>query len=101
MTATVGGGYAVDFHAKLSVLQAFSICVAILHGTETPAAAMEAKTEHLPECNSLQSLLDDEVKFLIEAITKEKKKVSKRAVAIPPSYVVNPPSLQLLEFRHR
>ncbi|GMJ04409.1 hypothetical protein like AT4G11450 [Hibiscus trionum] len=91
MTATVGG-YAVDFHAKLSVLQAFCICVAILHGTETPGAAVEAKTEHLPECNSLQSLFDDEVKFLIEAVTEEKKKkkVSKRAVAIPPSYVINP-----------
>ncbi|KAK8494627.1 hypothetical protein V6N12_005756 [Hibiscus sabdariffa] len=92
MTAAVGG-YAVDFHAKLSVLQAFSICVAILHGTETPAAAGEAQTENFPECNSLQSLLDDEVKFLIEAVTEEKKKkkVSKRAVASPPSYVINPP----------
>ncbi|KAE8732428.1 putative mitochondrial carrier protein [Hibiscus syriacus] len=91
MSATEGG-YAVDFHAKLSVLQAFSICVAILHGTETPTAAAEAQTQHFSNCDSLQSL-DDEVKFLIEAVTEEKKKkkVSKRAVAIPPPYVINPP----------
>ncbi|KAE8677982.1 Mitochondrial substrate carrier family protein isoform 1 [Hibiscus syriacus] len=94
MSATEGG-YAVDFHAKLFVLQAFSICVAILHGTETPTAAAEAQTQHLSKCDSLQSLLDDEVKFLIEAVTEEeeKKKVSKRAVAIPPTYVINPPPL--------
>ncbi|GMJ04789.1 hypothetical protein like AT4G11450 [Hibiscus trionum] len=87
----IEGGYAVDFHAKLSVLQAFSICVAILHGTETSIAAGEAQTEHLSKCNSLKSLLEDEVRFLIEAVTEEKKKVSKRAVAIPSSYVINPP----------
>ncbi|KAE8690214.1 hypothetical protein F3Y22_tig00110909pilonHSYRG00010 [Hibiscus syriacus] len=90
LTATEGG-YAVDFHAKLSVLQAFSICVSILHGTETPAAAVEAQTEHLSECNSLKSLVDDEVKLLIEAVKEKKKKVSKRAVANPLSYVINPP----------
>ncbi|MBA0552851.1 hypothetical protein Golob_023627 [Gossypium lobatum] len=92
MTA-IEGGYAVDFHAKLSALQAFSICVAILHGSETPKATGEPQTNHLPECNSLKSFLEDEVKFLIEAVTEEekKKKAGKRAIPIPPSYVINPP----------
>ncbi|KAB2038899.1 hypothetical protein ES319_D03G175800v1 [Gossypium barbadense] len=92
MTA-IEGGYAVDFHAKLSALQAFSICVAILHGSETPTATGEPQTNHLPECNSLKSFLEDEVKFLIEAVTEEekKKKAGKRAMPIPPSYVINPP----------
>ncbi|XWS49947.1 hypothetical protein CRYUN_Cryun12cG0046200 [Craigia yunnanensis] len=90
MTA-IEGGYAVDFHSKLSTLQAFSICVAILHGTETSAAAGEAQSKHLSQCNSLK-VLEEEVKFLIETITEEeKKKVTKKVEAIPPSYVINPP----------
>lgn len=91
MTA-IEGEYAVDFHAKLSALQAFSICVAILHGSEIPTATGEPQTKHLPECNSLKSFLEDEVKFLIESVTEEKKnKAGKRAVPIPPSYMINPP----------
>ena len=93
MTA-IEGGYAVDFHAKLSTLQAFSICVAILHGTETSAAAGEAQSKHLSQCNSLKVLIEEEVKFLIEAVTEEeKKKVNKKVEAIPSisSYVINPP----------
>ncbi|KAM1097191.1 hypothetical protein ACFX19_014878 [Malus domestica] len=39
MTMVEEGHYAVDFHAQLSTLQAFSTCVSILHGTETFAAA--------------------------------------------------------------
>ncbi|XP_017972164.1 PREDICTED: uncharacterized protein LOC108661066 isoform X1 [Theobroma cacao] len=90
MTA-IEGGYAVDFHAKLSTLQAFSICVAILHGTETSAGAGEAQSKHLSHCNSLKVLIEEEVKFLIESVTGEEKKVSKKVEAIPPSYVINPP----------
>ncbi|XVE57891.1 hypothetical protein DITRI_Ditri04bG0126500 [Diplodiscus trichospermus] len=91
MTA-IEGGYAVDFHAKLSTLQAFSICVAILHGTETSAAAGEAQNKHLSQCNSLKALIEEEVKFLIESVTEEeKKKVNKKVEAIPSSYVINPP----------
>ncbi|OMO79515.1 hypothetical protein CCACVL1_13610 [Corchorus capsularis] len=92
MTA-IEGGYAVDFHVKLSALQAFSICVAILHGTETSAAAAgEAQSNHLSDCNSLKMLIQEEVKYLIEAVTEEgRKKVSKKVEVIPPSYVINPP----------
>ncbi|XVE64839.1 hypothetical protein DITRI_Ditri07aG0134300 [Diplodiscus trichospermus] len=91
MTATEGG-YAVDFHAKLSTLQAFSICVAILHGTET-SAAVEAQS------NSLKVLIKEGVKFLIEAVTEaEEKKASKKVEAIPLSYVINPPFSPIARF---
>ncbi|XVF51481.1 hypothetical protein PTKIN_Ptkin04bG0188700 [Pterospermum kingtungense] len=90
MTA-IEGGYAVDFHAKLSTLQAFSICVAVLHGTETSAAAGESQSERLSQCNSLKVLIGEEVKCLIEAVTAEKKKVYRKVEAIPPSYLINPP----------
>ncbi|KAJ0105746.1 hypothetical protein Patl1_17727 [Pistacia atlantica] len=86
------GWYAVDFHAQLSTLQAFSICVAILHGTETPFPAGQEKSMPLPHCNSLKMLIEEEVKFLIDAVTEdEKKKVTKRMEEMPPSYVINPP----------
>ncbi|XP_031278417.1 uncharacterized protein LOC116136889 [Pistacia vera] len=86
------GWYAVDFHAQLSTLQAFSICVAILHGTETPFAAGQEKSMPLPHCNSLKMLIEEEVKFLIDAVTEdEKNKVTKRMEEMPPSYVINPP----------
>ncbi|XWS38367.1 hypothetical protein CRYUN_Cryun19dG0125200 [Craigia yunnanensis] len=88
---TIEGGYAVDFHAKLSTLQAFSICVAILHGTETSAAAGEAQSKYLSKSNSLKLLIEEEVKFLIEAVTEEEKKKVSKVEAIPPSYLINPP----------
>lgn len=89
MTA-IEGGYAIDFHAKLSTLQAFSICVAILHGTETSAAAGEAQSKRLSQCNSLKELIEEEVKSLIESVTEEKK-VGKKVETLPPSCVINPP----------
>lgn len=97
MTA-IEGGYAIDFHAKLSTLQAFSICVAVLHCTETSAAANgETASKHSSQYNSLKMLIEEEVKSLIKAVTEEetkkkkKKKVSKKVEAIPPSYVIDPP----------
>lgn len=85
------GWYAVDFHAQLSTLQAFSICVAILHGTETSVARQEKRMQ-LPHCNSLKMIIEEEVKFLIEAVTEEeKKKVTRRMEESPPPYVINPP----------
>ncbi|EEF51192.1 conserved hypothetical protein [Ricinus communis] len=88
------GKYAVDFHAQLSTLQAFSICVAILHGAEASSSTGEEKSKQLPHCNSLKVLIEEEVQFLIEAVTKEeekKKKVSKKMEDIKKSYVLNPP----------
>lgn len=92
MTMVEDGRYAVDFHAQLSTLQAFSMCVSILHGTETSAAAtgLEENTQ-LSQCSSLK-VLKEEVKFLIEAVTEgEKKKVAKRVKKIQPCYTLDPP----------
>lgn len=93
MTMVEDGQYAVDFHAQLSTLQAFSMCVSILHGTETSAAAAGTeRNNQLSQCNSLK-VLKEEVKFLIEAVTEgeKKKKVAKRVKKIQPSYVLDPP----------
>ncbi|KAL5552074.1 hypothetical protein UlMin_002250 [Ulmus minor] len=92
MTIIEEGLYAVDFHAQLSTLQAFSMCVAILHGTETSVGAGEEQDKQLSQCNSLKVLIEDEVKLLIEAVTEEEKRnVTKRVRQIPPSYVLKPP----------
>ena len=91
MTVIEEGLYAVDFHAQLSTLQAFSICVAILHGTETTIDAVEERYKELPQGSSLKVLIEEDVKFLIEAVTAEKRNVTKRVKEIPPSFVLNPP----------
>lgn len=85
------GQYAVDFHAQLSTLQAFSICVAVLHDTEASAAFAPERTLQLSQCNSLKALIEEEVKFLIDAVTEEEKKVAKKVKEISPSYLLNPP----------
>lgn len=41
------GEYEVDFHAQLSTLQAFSICVSILHGTEATDAVGQSRDDKL------------------------------------------------------
>ncbi|KAM3001380.1 uncharacterized protein LOC126626488 [Malus sylvestris] len=92
MTMVEEGHYAVDFHARLSTLQAFSTCVAILHGTETSAAAGQERNTQLSQCSSLKVVIEEEVKYLIEAVMEgEKKEVAKRVKKIQPSYVLNPP----------
>ncbi|KDP25435.1 hypothetical protein JCGZ_20591 [Jatropha curcas] len=88
------GQYAVDFHAQLSTLQAFSICVAILHGMEASGTTGGERSKQLSHCNSLKALIEEEVQFLIDAVTEEekkKKKVSKKKEDIQQSYVLNPP----------
>lgn len=61
------GKYAVDFHAQLSALQAFSICVAVLHSTEASNDTGEERSKQLPHCNSLKVLIEEEMQFSIEA----------------------------------
>ncbi|KAJ7952306.1 DUF3527 domain-containing protein [Quillaja saponaria] len=93
MTVVEEGKYAVDFHAQLSTLQAFSICVAILHGMEAVTDAGKEKNSQSSQCNSLKLLIEEEVNFLIEAVTSEEKtnKAPKMLKGTPPSYVLNPP----------
>ncbi|XP_050378699.1 uncharacterized protein LOC126796004 [Argentina anserina] len=92
MTMVEDGQYAVDFHAQLSTLQAFSMCVSILHGTETSASVTgQEENKQLSQNNSLK-VLKEEVKFLIEAVTEgEKKIVAKRVKKIQPACMLDPP----------
>ncbi|KAF9617654.1 hypothetical protein IFM89_037717 [Coptis chinensis] len=72
--STGEGQYSVDFHARLSKLQAFSICVAILHGCEASTAIEQEKNPQTFHCNSLKVLFDEEVKFLIGAAADKDKR---------------------------
>ncbi|KGN50097.1 uncharacterized protein LOC101216494 [Cucumis sativus] len=92
MNIVKDGQYSVDFHARLSTLQAFSICVAILHATEACNAVQVEETKELQQCNSLKVLLEEEVKFLIDAVAMEEKKRETRMLKeTPSSYLFNPP----------
>ncbi|KAL2902590.1 Light-independent protochlorophyllide reductase subunit B, partial [Bienertia sinuspersici] len=70
ITITEKGKYAVDFHAQLSILQAFAICVAIMHTTEA------------------SSLVEQEKARITE---EEKKKSAKTTEEHQPSFVLDPP----------
>ncbi|KAJ1406014.1 hypothetical protein SESBI_25466 [Sesbania bispinosa] len=91
MTIIEEGQYAVDFHAQLSALQAFSICVAILHGTSAFSGAGHEKNQQLSQCSSLKMLMEEEVDYFFKSVTTEKKAVYKTPKRIPRSYVLNPP----------
>lgn len=85
------GHYAVDFHAQLSTLQAFSICVAILHGSSNFSSTGQQKNQEAPQCNSLKMLIEEEVEFLVDSAAKKDKTVTKTQKGTPRSYVLNPP----------
>ncbi|KAL0877000.1 hypothetical protein Bca101_026705 [Brassica carinata] len=90
------GQYDVHFHAQLSTLQALSTCVAILHNTEVSDSYRNGENvQQLPHCNSLKMLIDDDVQFLVEAVTEEGEQkvpnlVKEAAIALQ-SYMPNPP----------
>uniref|UniRef100_A0A2N9J010 Uncharacterized protein n=1 Tax=Fagus sylvatica TaxID=28930 RepID=A0A2N9J010_FAGSY len=86
MTVVQEGEYAVDFHAQLSTLQAFSICVAILHGTEASVDAEKERSKQLSQSNSLK-VLNEEVQLFIDAVTREeKRKVTKMILPSAPRF---------------
>ncbi|XP_064964611.1 uncharacterized protein LOC135673623 isoform X1 [Musa acuminata AAA Group] len=86
------GLYSVDFHAQLSALQAFSICIAILHGSEVSSAVIQEKIRQRFYSNSLKLLLEEEVRQLIEAVaTEEQIKAKKGTEQMPPSFFLDPP----------
>lgn len=90
MKMTVDGQYAVDFHARLTSLQAFSICVAILHITESSDIVDQNNDRERLQCDSMRVFAEDEVKHLIDVMAEEdKRKPSKND--IQPSFLVNPP----------
>ncbi|XAR70293.1 hypothetical protein NMG60_11027102 [Bertholletia excelsa] len=86
------GRYSVDFHAKLSTLQAFSICISILHSTEASSAFRQERDKQLLECSSLRVFIEEEVKNLIKAVSdEEKRKAGKKIEEISQSFRLNPP----------
>lgn len=95
MTMIEEGHYAVNFHAQLSTLQAFSICVAILHTADASVdVRRDQNKQFLDQSNSLNLYIEEEVKNLIEAVTdddQEKLRVKKKMEEVLPSFVVNPP----------
>ncbi|XP_055821536.1 uncharacterized protein LOC129890054 [Solanum dulcamara] len=93
MTLKEDGQYSVDFHAQLSALQAFSICVSILHSMETSIAVGQENNVESLQSNMLRVFVPDEnIKGLINAVREEKKQnVHKKVVQIVPSFVLNPP----------
>ncbi|KAL6847697.1 hypothetical protein ACP4OV_022485 [Aristida adscensionis] len=92
MKANGKGQFLVDFHAQLSALQAFSVCISLLHCSEASLAISLEKGKHKLYSSSLKMLLEEDVRHLIEAVTaEEKKKPKKRREKAPPSVVLDPP----------
>lgn len=56
-----GGLYSVHFHAQLSTLQAFSICIAILHSSETSPLVDQQSRQRL-HSDALKLLPREEVR---------------------------------------
>ncbi|CAL4923717.1 unnamed protein product [Urochloa decumbens] len=92
MKADGNGHFSVDFHARLSALQAFSICISLLHCSEASSDIGIERFKNKLYSSSLKMLLKDEVRQLIDSVTtKEKKKPKSRNEKTPPSIVMNPP----------
>ncbi|XP_073101915.1 uncharacterized protein [Elaeis guineensis] len=92
MMADGKGRYSVDFHAQLSALQAFSICIALLHSSELSFAVGHEKNRQSLYSNSLKLILEEDARHLIEAVAvEEKRKAKKKVEPIPPSLFLDPP----------
>ena len=87
------GQFLVDFHGRLSALQAFSVCISLLHCSEASIAISLEKGKQKLYSSSLKLLLEEDVRHLIEAVTAEEKKQQKkkRREKAPPSVVLDPP----------
>ncbi|KAK3150214.1 hypothetical protein QOZ80_3AG0230300 [Eleusine coracana subsp. coracana] len=92
MKANGKGQFLVDFHGRLSALQAFSVCISLLHCSEALMAISLEKGKHKLHSSSLKMLLEEDVRHLIEAVTaKERKKPKKRREKAPPTVLLDPP----------
>ncbi|PKA53924.1 hypothetical protein AXF42_Ash011404 [Apostasia shenzhenica] len=91
--ANGNGLYAVDFHAQLSALQAFSICIAVLHSSEASSAIAQGTNKHSNKLcsNNLKLLFDEQVKNIIHTVIEEKRKAKKRVEPAPPSFSLSRP----------
>ncbi|KAH6835011.1 hypothetical protein C2S53_003788 [Perilla frutescens var. hirtella] len=84
------GKYAVDFHAQLSSLQAFSISVAILHAAKASRVGQERRKQTL-QSDSLRVYTEEEIRTMLDAIAEEEKSKANKMEELMPSFVVNPP----------
>ncbi|XP_020592370.1 uncharacterized protein LOC110032922 [Phalaenopsis equestris] len=92
ITATGKGQYAVDFHAQLSALQAFSICISILHSSEASSAIGEDCNDHKLCPNSLELILEEKMRHIIETAAEEERKEKRKVEqSPPPSFFLDPP----------
>lgn len=84
--------YEVDFHAQLSSLQAFSICVAIWHCTENSSGYGQESVQQMLKCKSLKVFFKEEMEFSTQAVMGEHRQINTKIVEeTPPSFVFNPP----------
>ncbi|GJN30014.1 hypothetical protein PR202_gb18287 [Eleusine coracana subsp. coracana] len=90
MKANGKGQFLVDFHGRLSALQAFSVCISLLHCSEALMAISLEKGKHKLHSSSLKMLLEEDVRHLIEAVTAKEKK-PKRREKTPPTVLLDPP----------
>lgn len=69
------GQYSVNFHAKLSALQAFSVCIANLDAVDPPSMQ-----RHVPlsRTKSLQLLLEEEVRHFLSAAVSDKENTEEK-----------------------
>ncbi|GER33076.1 hypothetical protein STAS_09185 [Striga asiatica] len=92
MRAVEDGKYAVDFHAQLSSLQAFSICVAILHAANTSTAIEHETNKRMLKSDSLKVFAEEEIKNLMDSISEEENfKANSKKDEVLTSFVLNPP----------
>ncbi|KAM3321751.1 hypothetical protein P3S67_002902 [Capsicum chacoense] len=92
MTLKEDGQYSVDFHAQLSALQAFSVCVSILHSMETSIAVGQEKNVESLQSKTLRVFVQDDIKGLINVVREEKKQeVHKKVEQLLPTFMLNPP----------
>lgn len=84
------GQYSVQFHAQLSSLQAFSICISVLHSSESFSALGQQKTQRLYS-NSLKLILEEEVKHLLESVAEAEKNSSEKKTKQQKSFMLDSP----------
>ncbi|XP_073130190.1 uncharacterized protein [Henckelia pumila] len=88
------GKYAVDFHAQLTSLQAFSICIAMLHSSETATTASNKKSNQMQlRVDSMRVFPKEENEKLTDDVLDENRfQVNKKIMEeILPSLVLDPP----------
>ncbi|XP_047337290.1 uncharacterized protein LOC124941075 [Impatiens glandulifera] len=82
------GQYSIEFHARLSTLQAFSICIAILHSTLLQH--QEHNEKPLLNRDQMKVFAEEEVNRLTAAQDERRTEINKQ-VFVNPSFLVNPP----------